>query len=147
MVSAFTIAQTKESDFFRFYKDGEKYLKLVKYVYFDSTASENQKILSEQKICFYIDGQRFLYKKNHKIDSCSVTLLQKIKLSKPSRLNQDTYEYFTKKKKDQEKKINNEIHLLFPVKGFENYVKVYVLEKIKNDKLIKYEVDWEYSMF
>lgn len=147
MVSTFANAQTKESDYFRFYKDGEKYLKLVKYVYFDSTASNNQKINGEQKIHFYIDGQRFLHKKNHKIDTCSIAFLQKIKLSKSSSLNQDTYEYFKNKKTEQEKKMNKQIHLLFPVGGFENYVKVYVLEKVKKDKLLKYEVDWEYSVF
>ena len=147
MVSAFAMAQPKESDFFRFSKDGEKYLKLVKYVYFDSTVSQNQKISSEQKICFIIDNQRFLYTKKHRIDSCSLTFLQKIKLSKPSRLNQDTFEYFKKIKNVHEKKMNNKTHILFPIKGFENYVKVYVLEKINNDKLLIYEVDWEYSEF
>ncbi len=32
-VSTFINAQTKESDYFRFYRGGEKYLKLIKYVY------------------------------------------------------------------------------------------------------------------
>jgi hypothetical protein len=39
LVSPFVNAQTKASDFFRFYKGGDKYLKPVKYVLFDSTAS------------------------------------------------------------------------------------------------------------
>lgn len=147
IISTFINAQTKESDYFRFYKDGEKYLKLIKYVYFDSTSSNNQKIRSEQKIYFYIDGERFSHKKNHKTDTCSIAFLQKIKISKPSSLQQDTYYYFKKKKKEQEKIINNKFHLLFPVTGFQNYVKVYILEKTKNKKLLKYEVDWEYSMF
>jgi hypothetical protein len=35
----------------------------------------------------------------------------------------------------------------FPVTAIHPYFKVYVLEKTSNDKLIKYEVDWEYSDF
>lgn len=147
LITIFINAQTKESDYFRFFKDGEKYLKLIKYVYFDSTISHNQKTRIEQKIYFYIDDESFSHKKNHQIDTCSITFLKKIKLSKPSGLQQDTYEYFKSKKKEQEKIMNNRFQILFPVKSFQNYVKVYVLEKNSSNKLIKYEVDWEDSMF
>ncbi|SFN59476.1 hypothetical protein SAMN05444143_1323 [Flavobacterium succinicans] len=99
------------------------------------------------KLYFYIDGQRFLHKKNYKIDTCSNTFLKKIKLSKPSSLQQETYEYYKSKKKEQEKKMNNGTLLLFPVTGFHNYVKVYVLKKVNTGKLLKYEVDWNDSVF
>ena len=98
IVSTFVNAQTKESDYFRFYKGGEKYLKLVKYVYFDSISAHKKTIEGNQKTFFYIDGQRFSHNKNHKKDTCSSTFLKKIKLSKPSNLKQDVYKYFKKKK-------------------------------------------------
>lgn len=147
MVTTFVNAQGRESDYFTFYKGGEKYLKLVKYVYFNSNVINEKKINDELEINFYIDGQRFTHRNNHKIDTCSISFLKKIKLIKPSTLQQVTYEYFKEKMIEQEKIGNNKFHLLFPIRGFQNYVKVYVLEKINNDKLLKYEVDWEYSMF
>lgn len=147
LVTTFVNAQKKGSDYFTLYKGGEKYLKLVKYVYFDSNVINEKKTNDELKIYFFIDGQRFVHRNNHKIDTCSVSFLKKIKLSKPSTLQQDTYEYFKEKKIEQEKIRNNKFHLLFPIRGFQDYVKVYILEKINNDKLLKYEVDWEYSMF
>ncbi len=88
-----------------------------------------------------------MIKKNHTVDTCSVDLLQKIKLDNPSDLEQNAFLYFKNKKEEIEKKSDNKTLILFPVAGFNKYFKVYVLEKIKNDKLLKYEVDWEYSTF
>ena len=147
VATTFVNAQTKASDFFRFYKGGDKYLKPIKYVFFDSTASAAQKKKVKNEIYFYIKRETFVYKKTHKVDTCSVELLQKIKLDNPADLKQIAFLYFKNKKEEVEKKSNNRTPILFPVAGFNNYFKVYVLEKIKNDKLLKYEVDWEYSNF
>ncbi|SDW08944.1 hypothetical protein [Flavobacterium degerlachei] len=147
LVTTFAHAQTRKSDFFRLYKGGNTYLKPIKYVLFDSTASYAEKKIIQDVIYFNIKGEQFVYKKNHKVDTCSVDLLQKIKLDNPADLNQNAFLYFKNKKEEIEKKSNHKILILFPVAGFNNYFKVYVLEKIKNDKLLKYLVDWEYSTF
>ncbi|MEZ7498443.1 hypothetical protein QO200_06795 [Flavobacterium sp. Arc3] len=147
VATTFVNAQTKASDFFRFYKGEDKYLKPIKYVFFDSTVSNAVKKKVKHEIYFYIKGETFVYKKNHKADTCSVDLLQKIKLDNPADLQQNAFHYFKNKKEEVKRKSNNRTSIIFPVAGFNKYFKVYVLEKIKNDKLLKYEVDWEYSNF
>jgi len=51
--TTFSNAQTKESDFYSFFKRGDKYLKPVKYVLFDSTASSESKKKVKHEIYFY----------------------------------------------------------------------------------------------
>jgi hypothetical protein len=41
----------------------------------------------------------------------------------------------------------NKVKILYPIAGFNDYFKIYILEKIVNDKVIKYEVDWKHSVF
>jgi hypothetical protein len=147
VVTTFVNAQTKDSDFYRFYKGGDNYLKPIKYVFFDSTASYANKKIGEQKIYFYIKGEKFVHKKNYKVDTCSINFLQKIKLDNPADLQQNAYLYFKNKKEDVEKKSKNKTPILFPVAGFNKYFKVYILEKKGTNQLLKYEVDWEYSSF
>jgi hypothetical protein len=147
LVTTFGNSQTRKSDFYSFYKGGDKYLKPVKYVIFDSTASYAQKKILQDVTYFDIKGERFVRTKSYKIDTCSVDLLQKIKLDNPADLNQNAFLYFKNKKEEIEKKSNYKTLILFPVAGYNNYFKVYILEKIKNDKLLKHEVEWEYSNF
>lgn len=92
-------------------------------------------------------GESFVYKQNYAVDTCAINFLQKIKLDNPADLQQNAYKYFKRKKEEIERKANNKIHILYPVSDFSPYFKVYILEKINNNKLIKYEVDWEYSAF
>jgi hypothetical protein len=140
-------AQTKSNDYFSFYKGGEKYLKPIKYVLFDmEKESEAIKRKNEKKIYFTIKNERFVFDiKKHKKDTCSVAILKTIKLENPANLQNEGYQFFKKKKEEVEKKKN--VKLIYPPAGFESYFKVYVLEKTNNNKLIKYEVDWEYSDF
>lgn len=147
IVSTIVNAQIKESDYYRFYKGGEKYLKPVKFVLFDSDSSNVEKKMDKQKIYFHIKGESFVHKKNHKVDTCSINFLQKIKLDNPVDLQQNAYKYFKQKKQEVERKTNNKIHILYPVTDFSPYFKVYILEKTKDNRLLKYEVDWEYSTF
>ena len=147
IISIVANAQTKESDYFRFYKGGEKYLKPIKYVFFDSSASDTERKKDKQNIYFHIKGESFVHKKIHKVDTCSINVLQKIKLDNPANLQQNAYNYFKKKKEEVERKSNNKINVLPPITGFYTYFKVYVLEKTTNNKLLKYEVDWEHSSF
>jgi hypothetical protein len=147
LVTTFVNAQTKESDFYSFYKGGDKYLKPVKYVIFDSTASYTKKKILQDITYFDIKGERFVRTKSHKIDTCSVDFIEKIKLENPADLNQNAFLYFKNKKEEIEKKSNHKILILFPVASFNNYFKVYILEKKSRNQLLKYEVDWEYSNF
>lgn len=147
LVTTFVNAQTKESDFYSFYKGGDKYLKPVKYVLFHSTASSAKKNKVKHEIYFYIKGETFVYKKKHHVDTCSVDLLQKIKLDDPADLQQNAFHYFKNKKEEVERKSNNRTPILFPIAGFNKYFKVYILEKKGRNQLLKYEVDWEYSNF
>lgn len=147
IVSIVVNAQTKESDYYRFYKGGKKYLKPIKHVLFDSSASHMERKKDKQNIYFHINGESFVHKKKYKVDTCSINILQKIKIDNAADLQQNAYNYFKNKKEEVEKKSNNKIQILFPPTGFHPYFKVYVLEKTKENKLIKYEVDWEYSSF
>jgi hypothetical protein len=63
-------AQSKDSDFERFYRGDEKYLKPIKYVLFDE--NKNDKKEEGDFIYFYINNQTlFFNSKKHKIDTCS----------------------------------------------------------------------------
>lgn len=140
-------AQTKESDYFTLYKGGEKYLKPVKYVLFDSLNPNTERKKDKQKIYFHIMGESFVYKKNYAVDTCPINFLQKIKLDNPADLQKNAYKYFKNKKQEVERKTNSKLPVLNPVTNFFPYFKVYIFERKNNNKLIKYEVDWEYSSF
>lgn len=58
----FIIAQTKSNDYFSLYKEGEKYLKPIKYILFEiKKDNEALKKEDESKIYFYIKKQRFIF--------------------------------------------------------------------------------------
>lgn len=140
-------AQTKKSDYYVLYKGGEKYLKPVKYILFDSLANNAGKKKDNQKVYFHIAGESFVYEKNNKVDTCSSNFLQKNKLENPADLKKNAYKYFKNKKNEVERKSNNKLHILNPPIDFYPYFKIYILERTKNNKLLKYEVDWVYSSF
>ena len=146
LVTSLLNAQTKESDYFTFYKGGEKHLKPIKYVLFDNNDSLYSKKVNKNEINFYCAGQTFIFnKKKQKIDSSFVINQNEIMVEKPEDLQHKAYLFFKQKKEKVERK--NEVKILYPVTGFNNYFKIYILEKTEKDKVIKYEVDWEYSVF
>jgi hypothetical protein len=147
IASTFINAQTKESDCYTFYKGGEKYLKPVKYILYDSLNPNMQRKKDKQKKYFHIMGESFVYEQNYAADTCTINFLKKIKLENPADLHQNAYKYFKKKKQEVERKANNKFQVLYPVTDFYPYFKVYILERTDKNKLIKYEVDWEYSSF
>lgn len=59
-------AQKKENDYFTFYKGGEKYLKPIKYLLFDSNQIDKIKKEDKGQIYFQIKKERFRFdlKKN-----------------------------------------------------------------------------------
>ena len=143
----FISAQTKSSDYFSLYKGGEKYLKPVKYILFEiQKDNEVEKKEDESKIYFYIKRQRFIFDlKKHKKDTCSTVILKKLKLENAENLQNEACEFFKKKKDEVEKQ--KKVTLIYPPVGCQSYFKVYIIEKINNNELIKYEVDWEYLEF
>ncbi len=142
----FISAQTKSSDYFCLYKGGEKYLKPVKYLMFDSSKNDNIKTENNGQTYFQIKNERFKFDlKKDKTTSYSIDFLDKIKLENPDKLENDAYNFFKSKKEQVEKK--NKIKLIYPLAGFHSYFKIYILEKMDKNKIIKYEVNWENSTF
>lgn len=148
LISIISNAQEKNSDYFSFYKGGEKFLKPVKYILFDSISRGDSKKTGDEKIYFYIGDESFVHKKKQKIETCSSQYLKKIKLENPYNLQEDAFKYFKAKKLEVEKKhpLQN-LHILYPITGFNGYFKIYILEKENNHTLLKYEVDWIYAIF
>ncbi|GAA3730886.1 MULTISPECIES: hypothetical protein [Flavobacterium] len=142
---SFINAQTKESDYFTIYKGGEKYLKPLKYILFDEVRnSEFEKKENKNKIYFNTEGESFIFDiKKHKKDTCSIDILKKLTLENTTNLKNEACKFFKKKKEEVEKKKN--ITLIYPPAGCQYCFKVYILEKIGNNKLIKYEVEWAHS--
>jgi len=84
---------------------------------------ENKKY---KNINFYIGKELFTFnKKKNEIDTCTIKHLKNIKISKIEDL----------------KKIVNKINPLYPFKVFE---KLYLVEKINDSTIVKYDVKWEY---
>ncbi|UWY26959.1 hypothetical protein N4T20_14640 [Flavobacterium sp. TR2] len=137
--------QEKSNDYFVLYKGGDKYLKPVKYIMFDSALSENRKNEKNGITYFGINDERFKFdvKKNKK-ESCSLDVLDNIKLENPANLQNDAYKFYKKKKEEVEK--IKKVKLAYPPAGYQAYLKIFILEKVR-DKIFKYEVDWEYSNF
>ncbi|RKR11130.1 hypothetical protein C8C83_2826 [Flavobacterium sp. 90] len=143
----FLSGQTKESDYYSFYKGGNKSLKPIKYILFNSKEND-AKVQREGKIYFKIKSERFVFdKKKHRADTCLVSFLNNIKLENIAKLRENEVLYYKTESKKTDAYKKSGFIPPFPVTSIHPYFKVYVVEKIKNDKLIKYEVDWEYSDF
>jgi hypothetical protein len=67
------------------------------------------------------------------------TFFYKIKLENPTDLTENEWEYF--KRKVREYKRNSAIKAM-PLSNVHKYFKVSVLEKINDNKVLKFEVDW-----
>lgn len=145
-ISFSMMSQSKESDFFNFYKGGNNYKKPVKYVLFDMSAGDIKKEI-DNKIYFYMGGETFIF--DSKINKKDTSLVDKFKftLDKSEDLQQKAYQFYKEKKQIEEKKLNLKAPILFPVTDFSPYFKIFVLEKTHKNTLLKYEVDWIYSSF
>lgn len=145
-ISFSTVGQSKESDFFNFYKGGNKYIKPVKYVLFDNSAGDGKKEV-DNKIYFYMGGETFIFDaKINKMDTC---LVEKFKFTfdKSEDLQQKAYQFYKEKKQIEERKMKLKNPILYPVTDYSPYFKIYVFEKTNKNTLLKYEVDWIYSSF
>ena len=132
-------AQKNDRDYYTLVKNGEKYLKPIKYVLFSN--EKDEKIISNnsKEVIFNIGKQSFKYIKNiDKIDTCSILALQKIKISSIKQLFEEEY-------KEHQRKLKLE-KVKFPPPPNHYNLKIFMIEKIINNKFIKYEVDWIYSI-
>lgn len=145
-ISFSIIGQTKESDFFNFYKGGNNYKKPVKYVLFDVSAGDIKKEI-DNKIYFYMAGETFIFdSKINKMDTCIIDLT-KFEINKSKELQEKAYQFYKEKKQIEEKKLNLQTPIPYPITDFSRYFKIYVLEITNKNKLIKYEVYWKHSTF
>ena len=145
---SFTNSQNFKLDFYNFYKGGNESKKPIKYVLFDVKEGNHNGREHKNVIYFNIKTERFVFnKEKHKIDTCSITLLKKVKLESAEKLQEEETNYFIKRVEEYEKRTNRKVPKSMPLSRTHKYLKVYILEKIDTDKVIRHEVDWEYSMF
>lgn len=135
-------SQEKKDDYFVFHKGGEKHLKPIKYILFNSKIHKKNK--SNEKVYFYIEGEVFKFsKRKNKIDTCNIKNLKKIKISKTNQLSSNEFKFIKQKLKEDKYWKDKKDQYLIPITNNHNYFKVIIIEKYE-DKLLKYDVDWTY---
>jgi hypothetical protein len=133
-LSNFLLAQTKK--YYSLEKNGKEYPKIIRYVMLNN----GEKIFHDSiSIFFNIDKQRFKFMRTrHKIDTCSILKLKRIKIVTINQLIKDEFEEHL----DKTKKEN--INMPPPLNHYNS--RVFIIEKIPEEKFIKYEVNWIYSI-
>lgn len=129
-------------DYFSLQKNGKKYLKPIKYVFFDPKKDKME--TSENNLYFYIKNERFLFlKKKHNIDTCNIKYLKKIRLSDAGTLSKEEFQFYKNKIKNDDYWKQKKINPPMPIVRFHPFFKVFIVKKQKN-KILKYEVNWDY---
>lgn len=133
-------SQERENNYFVLNKGGEKYLKPIKYIMFNG--KKDKKSVHNLGTYFYIEDNRFFFsKKNHKIDTCNIKHLNKIKFTEVSNLKKEAYNFYIETlKEDNYWKDKTKKHPM-PLK-INSYVKI-VLVSIEDNNLLKYDVFWK----
>lgn len=126
----------QKKNYYTLEKNGKLYPKIIRFIELkksDSIIDKNDTIL------FNIGKQQFVhFRKNHIVDTCNITVLKKIKLVSINQLLKDEYnEHLDKTKREN-------IKIPLPLKHYNS--KVYIIRTITNNKVIKYEVEWPYSI-
>lgn len=134
ILSNLVLAQ--ESNYYSLKKNGKKHPKIIRYI----LLNEGEKIIDDSNTLFFnIDKQRFKYtKNNHKTDTCSSSALKKIKTISTGQLIKDEYAEHVKKSKE------NGLKIPFPFNHYNS--RVFIIEKLSPEKIIKYEVEWIFSI-
>ena len=145
-ISFSIFGQSRNRDFFNFFKGGTNYKKPVKYVLFDGSTGDVKKEV-DNKTYFYMGGETFIFDSRiDKLDSC-ITDQTKFTISKSKDLQEKAYQFYKEKKQIEERKMKLKNPFLYPVTDFSAYFKIYVLEKTNENTLLKHEVEWIYSTF
>lgn len=138
-------SQVRESDYFTLYKGGEKYLKPIKYIFFDNNDSLFSKKKNLDKIYFYYDKQTFIFDNKMAKDTILLSKIDNKMVKNPEDLKNQAFLFFKNKKEEVEKKNNLKIN--YPASDFYPYFKIYIIEKTDSKKALRYEVEWKYSSF
>lgn len=142
MVGFAILSHSQEKDYFVFNKGGEKYLKPIKYILFNSKT--DKKIKSKGEIHFNIEGEVFKFHENkNQIDSCSVKEFKKIKFSKAYKLSSNELRFVRQKLKEDKYWKDKKNQYPMAMTKNHNYFKIIIVEKYKN-KILKYNVDWSH---
>jgi hypothetical protein len=145
-ISFSIFGQSKESDFFNFYKGGNKYKKPVKNVFFDSSAGDIKKEV-DNKTYFYMGGETFIFDSRiNKLDAYTSDQT-KLTIIKSKDLQEKAYQFYKEKKRLEEKKSKLKMPIPYPITDFSPYFKIFVVENTNKNILLKYEVEWIYSSF
>jgi len=134
-ISNFIVAQNKH--YYSLEKGGKEYPKIIRFIELNDGDKIN---IDSENIVFNIGNQRFKYfKKNHKIDTCYNSFLRNIKTVTVAQLIKDEYkEHLDKTKKE-------DIKMPPPLNHYNS--RVFIIEKINSKKIVKYEVEWIYSIY
>lgn len=129
------------SKYYKLYKDGEKILRSIVYI-FNECTNELQKTKSGE-IIFKIDNQIFKYKPTeHKKDSFPVSKFEEIDFKKVNELLVIEYQEYL----NASNKIMNKKGFKPPAPINHSILKVIVVSK-KGNSIVNYETDWVYSKF
>ncbi len=133
-------SQTKGDNYYSLVKNGREYLKPVKYVLFNKEKDKKHISNDSDGLIFYVSKQQFRYSNlMHNIDTCSISVLEKIKISTVKQLFDDEYVEHKSKLKLEELK-------WFPPPLNHYNLKIFIIEKTTSNQIIKYEVDWIFSI-
>ncbi len=134
LISNFVVAQNKH--YYSLEKGGKKYPKIIRFL----ELNDGEKIdIDSENLGFNIGNQRFKhFKGKHKLDTCSNSFLKNFKTITISQLIKDEYiEHLDKTKKEG-------IKMPPPLNHYNS--RVFIIEKISSKKIIKYEVEWIFSI-
>ena len=132
-------SQTRDKDYYTLVKNGRKYLKPVKYIMINDENDEKIISSNSEDIIFYIDKQKFKYdRKKNEIDTCSIFVIDNIEISSIKQLFNDEYE------EHKSKLILEELN--FPPPPNHYNLKIFIIEKTPSKQVVKYEVDWIYTI-
>ncbi|GAA4891041.1 hypothetical protein GCM10023311_14190 [Flaviramulus aquimarinus] len=133
--------ENNNSKYYKLYKDGEKVLRPIIYVFNNSTT--NLQKLDNGCVTFNIDDQVFKYQPNiHKKDSLTLNVIKKIEFKKVKELfNLEHEEYLRTVKEVMDEK---GFKPLPPINH--SILKILIISKEKNN-FIRYETNWIYSKF
>lgn len=134
-------SQGVENDYFKFYDEDIKRLKPIKYVLFDSLT--DKKIINKNKIIYFIQGETFIFIDKNKIDTCTIDYLRKVKIESVEKLAKEELLFF-RNSIPMKKYDDAGVKPPFPIVKIHPFFKIFLLEKTKDNKLIKKEVAWEY---
>lgn len=131
-------SQAKD-DYYSLIEGGVKYQKPIRYLLLDEKIDTKITSSDLNEIYFYKQSQRFKHiAGKHKKDTCSILVLDTIKTTTINQLFKD--ELIEHQSKLNLEKVN------FPPPHKHYNLKIYIVEKISDDKVTKYEVEWLYTL-